>query len=32
VTANEHPNLGSPAMKAQWDALQHKVCINRTES
>jgi len=25
-TRTEHPNLGSPAMKAQWGELQHKLC------
>lgn len=32
VTRGEHPNLGSPVMKAQWGALQRKLCANRTES
>jgi predicted Zn-dependent protease len=32
ATRNEHPNLGSADMKEQWDALQHKVCPNPTES
>jgi hypothetical protein len=31
VTRREHPNLGSPAMKAQWGALQHRICINHAE-
>jgi len=31
VTRSEHPNLGSPAMKAQWRELQHRVCINHPE-
>jgi len=31
VTRSEHPNLGSPGMKAQWGELQHKLCENRTE-
>jgi thioredoxin-like negative regulator of GroEL len=31
VTRNEHPNLGSPAMKAQWGELQHRICVNHTE-
>ena len=30
-TRTEHPNLGSPAMKAQWGELQHKLCSNSTE-
>ena len=30
-TRTEHPNLGSPAMKAQWGELQHKLCPNSTE-
>jgi len=30
-TRSEHPNLGSPAMKAQWGELQHKLCPNPTE-
>jgi hypothetical protein len=25
-TRTAHPNLGSPAMKAQWGELQHKLC------
>ncbi|HJU11193.1 MAG TPA: tetratricopeptide repeat protein, partial [Candidatus Binataceae bacterium] len=28
VTRTEHPNLGSPAMKAQWGELQHRICID----
>jgi len=28
-TRAEHPTLGSPEMKAQWDALQHKLCHDR---
>ncbi len=28
VTRSEHPNLGSPAMKAQWGALQHRICVS----
>ncbi|MGH8011449.1 MAG: tetratricopeptide repeat protein [Candidatus Binataceae bacterium] len=32
ATRSEHPTLGSPAMKAQWSALQHKLCSNHTES
>jgi len=31
VTRSEHPNLGSPAMKIQWGALQHRICVNHTE-
>ena len=31
ATRSEHPNLGSPAMKAQWGALQHRICINHAE-
>ena len=31
VTRSEHPNLGSPAMKAQWRELQHRVCLNHPE-
>ncbi len=31
VTRSEHPNLGSPGMKAQWGELQHKLCENHTE-
>lgn len=31
VTRSEHPNLGSPGMKAQWGELQHKVCLNHSE-
>lgn len=29
-TRSEHPSLGSPAMKAQWGELQHKLCPNPT--
>jgi hypothetical protein len=32
VTRSEHPNLGSPAMKAQWGELQHRICVNHTEA
>jgi cytochrome c-type biogenesis protein CcmH/NrfG len=32
ATRSEHPNLGSADMKAQWDSLQRKICLNRTES
>jgi tetratricopeptide (TPR) repeat protein len=31
VTRTEHPNLGSPGMKAQWGELQHKLCENHSE-
>ncbi|HEX3408702.1 MAG TPA: tetratricopeptide repeat protein, partial [Candidatus Binataceae bacterium] len=31
VTRGEHPNLGSPQMKAQWDLLQRKLCENRAQ-
>jgi hypothetical protein len=31
ITRSEHPNLGSPGMKAQWGELQHKICENHTE-
>jgi tetratricopeptide (TPR) repeat protein len=31
VTRTEHPNLGSPAMKAQWGELQHRICVSRAE-
>jgi tetratricopeptide (TPR) repeat protein len=31
VTRSEHPNLGSPGMKAQWGELQHKLCENHSE-
>lgn len=33
VTRSEHPSLGSPTMKAQWNALQQKLCPgpNHTE-
>jgi len=31
VTRSEHPNLGSPGMKAQWNDLQHKLCDNHSE-
>jgi len=31
VTRSEHPNLGSPGMKAQWSELQHKLCENHSE-
>jgi hypothetical protein len=32
VTRSEHPNLGSPAMKAQWSELQQRICVNHTEA
>jgi hypothetical protein len=32
VTRSEHPNLGSPAMKAQWGALQNRICAARAQS
>jgi outer membrane protein assembly factor BamD (BamD/ComL family) len=32
ATRNAHPSLGSPGMKAQWGALEHRICFNRTES
>jgi tetratricopeptide (TPR) repeat protein len=32
VTRSEHPSLGTPEMKTQWDALQRKICLNRTAS
>jgi hypothetical protein len=31
ITRSEHPNLGSPVMKAQWNELQHKLCENHSE-
>jgi outer membrane protein assembly factor BamD (BamD/ComL family) len=31
VTRSEHPNLGSPAMKAQWARLQHQICVSHAE-
>jgi hypothetical protein len=27
VTRSEHPSLGTPQMKAQWDALQRQFCL-----
>jgi tetratricopeptide (TPR) repeat protein len=30
VTRSEHPNLGSPEMKAQWTSLQRKLCLDHT--
>jgi hypothetical protein len=32
ATRNEHPALGSPAMKRQWDQLQGRLCGNHAES
>jgi outer membrane protein assembly factor BamD (BamD/ComL family) len=32
VTRSEHPNLGSPSMKAQWGELQQRICVNHTEA
>jgi hypothetical protein len=32
ATRNEHPNLGSPAMKQQWEQLQDRICGNHAES
>jgi hypothetical protein len=32
ATRNEHPNLGSPAMKRQWNQLQDRLCGNHAES
>lgn len=29
VTRAEHPSLGTPEMKAQWDALQRKLCLGK---
>jgi tetratricopeptide (TPR) repeat protein len=31
ITRSEHPNLGSPAMKARWGELQHRLCVSHTE-
>jgi len=31
-TRAEHPTLGSPVMKTQWDALQRKLCLDRKGS
>jgi tetratricopeptide (TPR) repeat protein len=28
-TRSEHPSLGSPQMKAQWDGLQRKLCLHQ---
>jgi len=30
VTRSEHPSLGTPQMKAQWDALQRKLCLKES--
>ncbi|HUN59027.1 MAG TPA: tetratricopeptide repeat protein [Candidatus Binataceae bacterium] len=32
ATRNEHPGLGSPAMKHQWDQLQDRLCAAHGES
>jgi len=32
VTRSEHPSLGTPQMKAQWDALQRKLCLKGSAS
>jgi len=32
ITRSEHPNLGSPAMKAQWGELQQRICVNHNEA
>jgi hypothetical protein len=29
VTRSEHPSLGTPEMKAQWDSLQRRICLTR---
>jgi hypothetical protein len=31
ATRNEHPGLGSPVMKHQWDELQDRLCTGRAE-
>jgi predicted Zn-dependent protease len=31
-TRDEHPNLGSPAMKSRWGNLEQRLCQNHTES
>jgi hypothetical protein len=31
VTRSEHPNLGSPTMKAQWGMLQQRICPSNKE-
>ncbi len=28
-TRSEHPSLGTPEMKTQWDALQRKICLGQ---
>src|SRR6266849_5528191 len=30
ITRSEHPNLGTPEMKAQWTSLQRKLCLDHT--
>ncbi len=32
ITRTEHPNLGSPGMKAQWRKLERKLCETHSES
>jgi len=32
VTRSEHPSLGTPQMKAQWDAMQRKLCLKGNPS
>ncbi len=32
VTRSEHPSLGTPQMKAQWDALQRQLCLRETRT
>ncbi len=29
VTRSEHPSLGTPEMKLQWDALQRRICLGQ---
>ncbi len=29
VTRSEHPSLGTPEMKTQWDTLQRKICLGQ---
>jgi len=31
ATRNEHPGLGSPAMRQQWQELQNRLCANHLE-
>lgn len=31
VTRSEHPSLGTPEMKAQWDSLQRRICLGRQD-